>query len=256
MTTFQILSDLHIEYKNDEVPDPLDFVEPKSDILILAGDIGSLYKMEQLTEFLSRICTFFKIVLYVPGNHEYYSIPEINPVPFSVLSERLHNVSNFIPNLYILERTSILIGNLCVAGCTLWSEPDIIIPKYIVRITDFNTQIYKEKHRNDLVYINSMISYCQKHRYKLVMVTHYPPTFQVLSESKSKKKKFLSLYANKLDNLLYKHKVDTWICGHTHSNFNFFSENGTNILSNQLGKPKDHIQNFSKNFSLRFFQNK
>ena len=257
MTTFQILSDLHIEYKNDEVPNPLDYIEPISDILILAGDIGSLYKIEQLTEFLTQICSYFKIVLYVPGNHEYYTVPEIPPLSFSTLSSRLRNISNLIPNIYILEKSSILIGNICIAGCTLWSNPDIVIPKYIVRINDFNTQIYREKHIDDLMYVNIMISYCQKHRYKLIMVTHYPPTYQVFREGKIKKKvKFLSLYANDLDNLLYKSKVDTWICGHTHSNFNFFSENGTNVLSNQLGKPKDYTQNFSKKFSMTIFKNK
>ena len=38
MTNFQIVSDLHIEYNTNEVPDPLTLITPSADILILAGD--------------------------------------------------------------------------------------------------------------------------------------------------------------------------------------------------------------------------
>ena len=92
-----------------------------------------------------------------------------------------------------------------------------------------------------------MISYCKHNKYKLVIVTHYPPTYKVL-ENTNKKKKLFSLYANHLDHLLSCNKVYMWICGHTHTNFNFISDKGTTILSNQLGKPKDNIKDFCKDF--------
>jgi predicted phosphodiesterase len=59
MTSFQIVSDLHIEYKNNEIPDPLTLITPTSEILILAGDIGSLYKIKQLQGFLEKLCIHF-----------------------------------------------------------------------------------------------------------------------------------------------------------------------------------------------------
>ena len=59
-TTIQIVSDLHIE-EYDNVPNPLDFLIPSADILILAGDIGSFYKINQLTDFLTALCNYFKI---------------------------------------------------------------------------------------------------------------------------------------------------------------------------------------------------
>src|SRR6056300_571740 len=68
----QIASDLHIEYDNDGIVDPLNYITPSADVLVLAGDIGSFYKYEQLHNFLSRISEYFKYVIYVPGNHEYY----------------------------------------------------------------------------------------------------------------------------------------------------------------------------------------
>ena len=45
-----------------------------NDILILAGDIGSLYKIKQLTNFFNTIQSYYKHILYVPGNNEYYRI--------------------------------------------------------------------------------------------------------------------------------------------------------------------------------------
>ena len=73
MTNFQIVSDLHIEYKSNDVPDPLTLITPSADILILAGDIGSFYQYDQLKTFLINLCPYFKVVVYVPGNHEYYN---------------------------------------------------------------------------------------------------------------------------------------------------------------------------------------
>ena len=70
--SYQISSDLHIENFEDDV-DPLKLITPKADVLILAGDIGSLYKYEQLFRFINNLVNHFKFILYIPGNHEYYT---------------------------------------------------------------------------------------------------------------------------------------------------------------------------------------
>ena len=85
--------------------------------------------------------------------------------------------------------------------------------------------------------------------YKLVVVTHHPPTYKVL-ENCNKNKKYLSLYSNNLDQLLNKNKINTWICGHTHKNFDLISSLGTRLVSNQKGKKKDKIYDFYKNFVI------
>ena len=248
MVELQIASDLHIEYKNDDIPNPLDYITPSAEILILAGDIGSLYKIEQLEGFLVRICEYFKYVIYVPGNQEYYTCNDYIPVAMNLLLSRLYKIEENIENLFILNKSSIMIDNICITGCTLWSDLKISIPKFIVRIHAISNEIYTQKFNSDLNYINKMIDYCDKNNYKLVVVTHYCPSYTTTNNCK-KRDKYISLYTSDLDYLLDTNKIHTWICGHIHTNFDYkHNQNGTRVVGNQLGKPKDKIIDYLKNF--------
>lgn len=246
MTSFQIASDLHIEYKNDDKVNALDYITPSSENLILAGDIGSLYKMEQLRDFLVQLAPHFKLIIYVPGNQEYYMINGIRAYNMHILRTRMNTLQHEIPNLYILDKASLIIDNICITGCTLWSRPKVKIPKYIVRIHGLNTETYENNHEIDLEYINSMIDYAKDKNYKLLIITHYCPTYSVSAN----KDKFSSLYMTDLDNLLKKDMVHTWICGHVHKNFDFITPGGTRVVGNQKGKPKDKINDFKTDFTI------
>jgi predicted phosphohydrolase len=248
MTGIQVASDLHIEYNEEsDFPDPLKYINPSADILILAGDIGSLYRLQQLRFFLGELCKKFQIVLYIPGNHEWYALPNHEAIPLRQLEKRMATLGRSIENLYILDRSSVRIGNLCIAGATLWSNPKCKVPPFIVRVSELRTKEYAKRHAEDLVYLSKMINHCHSHGYKLVVVTHHPPSMRVTQDT-GRRKKFQSLYATDLEYLLDKSKVDTWICGHVHKNFDFLSENGTRVLGNQKGKPKDRICDYSKEF--------
>jgi predicted phosphohydrolase len=249
MPTLQIASDLHIEYKNDITPDPLTMITPVADVLILAGDIGSLYKLEQLNKFLDRLCPHFDVVLYIPGNHEYYSIEGYPPVTMAVLSQRLKHLQNSISNLYILNKDCVTIGNVCIAGCTLWSEPTVKIPRYIVRLENTSDEKYKSMFNTDVQFIKDSVKYAKQNKLRLIVVTHHCPTYRVL-EGTTKRDKFSSLYASALDHMLSKEDIETWICGHTHENFDFVTVDGTRVVGNQKGKPKDRVNNFSKQFTI------
>lgn len=244
---FQIASDLHIEYKNNDIPNPLNFITPSAEYLILAGDIGSFYKVNQLKNFLILLCKHFKMVFYIPGNQEFYTSREYKPTHISMLLRKMYEIENSINNLFVLNQNSIIIDDLCITGCTLWSKPEIEIPKYIVRIHGITNQIYEDLHNKDLEYVKKMINYCQNNSLKLVVVTHYCPTAKVLKDC-YKKDKLISLYVTPLDYLLQSSKVHTWICGHIHKNFDFITEGGTRVVSNQKGKLRDNITDFSKEF--------
>jgi predicted phosphodiesterase len=253
MTTklkLQIASDLHIETM--DTSNPFYLIEPSANILILAGDIGSLYKIEQLSKFLETVCSKFEHVIYVPGNWEYYKLHHHDPLSIDALVTRLENLQLHIKNLHVLNKQSVQFGNICIAGCTLWSDLKTQLPKFIVKIPEMTTSLYKEIFRNNLNYIKHMISYCKENELKLVVVTHHCPSYSCLSGYK-KTDKFVSLYASEID-LLEKEMIDTWICGHTHHNFDFINSRGTRLVSNQRGKPKDNVTNFKKDFVIEIDQ--
>jgi predicted phosphodiesterase len=248
MTQFQIASDLHIEHR-ENIIDPSYYINPSAETLILAGDIGSLYKYDQLKRFITQLCTQFKIVIYVPGNCEYYKNINQTPLSMQELFNRLTKMEKVIDNLYILDRKSVRINDICIIGCTLWSNPQIKIPPYIVRIAGMTTKLYSEKHENDLRYIKKMIKYCQDKQLKLLVITHHSPSFSLFTRKKENYK-FISLYATHLDHLLTIKSVNTWISGHTHENFDIINKDGTRLVSNQLGKPKDNVLTFKKNMVI------
>ena len=250
MLTIQIVSDLHIEYNNYALVDPLYFINPSADVLIMAGDIGSLYKYDQLHSFINGIAPYFKHVLYVPGNHEYYLPSKYEPKSIDQLKDVLRQLEDSIDNLTILDQNSVQIEDICIAGATLWSDLKCELPKF-VRVCHMTTAIYKANFQSDLDYITDMIDYCYEHKLKLICVTHHVPTLDATGDM-FKNDKYSSLYTSNLDHLLHKDKVDTWICGHVHYNFDFETEHGCRVVGNQSGKPKENVQNFRKDFVIKY----
>lgn len=249
----QIASDLHIEYKNEKDVDPFDYITPSAEILILAGDIGSCYRYSQLRNFLKKLCPEFKIVLYVVGNHEYYYIPNTTRrMPMEFMKNMLNNLSVLIPNLIILDRSSVLIGNICISGCTLWSNPQVPMPNFYTRLHGMDLETYKHKFETDLEFIKNTIDYCKEKGHELVMVTHYcPHEYDNLTEEHgydNDKEKLKSFYMTDLTYLMNKESIKLWIYGHTHINCDITPNFETRIVSNQKGKSKNNIYNFSEQF--------
>lgn len=245
MVKFQLMSDIHIEQCIENKIESSEYVIPTSPILILAGDIGRIHRFEQLSYFLTDVCSKFKIVIYVLGNHEYYRVDGYPELKMEENFKRLKNLN--IKNLYILNRSAIVIENVCVIGCTLWSKTQLYdLPKFIVRISELNVASYNNLHEKDLNYIKRMITWCKERDKKLLVITHHPPSYSLLQSRKENKYK--SLYATNLDNMLVKEDIDTWVCGHVHRNFDITFPKGTRVISNQLGKKYDNITNFSKEF--------
>lgn len=243
--TLQIASDLHIE-RFEYIPDPFDMITPSADVLVLAGDIGSLYRYEQLLQFLKKLCLKFTHVLYIPGNHEFYYLRNNYRLTLESLRDRLYSIQKSIPNLYVLERQGVIINGVQIFGATLWSNPTIELPKYIVRIHGIDTEMYREMHMEDLTAVEQCLSSSE---YPVVVVTHYPPSFETLRHSHRKKVKHHSLYATNLERLL-EGQARVWICGHVHSNFDYETSGGTRVVGNQLGKPIDNLTDYQTDFTI------
>ena len=249
----QMYSDLHIEYEETDHVDVLRYITPRKgvDILILAGDIGNLYRFEQLKNFLKDISVYYKQVFYVLGNHEFYKRRTLPSLPYQVLYKNAMTLPKIIPNLMILNNDSYLIDKkYCFIGSTLWSHigDSEIFPFFRVKIHGFNKFVYNKFNAKNIEYIRTMLQLCKQRKWIPIVITHYTPTFKCIHH-KHRDDIYQYLYANNLDAMLKEFSPKYWIAGHTHENFDFIYNN-TRIVSNQLGKKSENVQNYQKDIVL------
>ena len=186
---FQIASDLHLEYLPEDNINILDYITPSCEILILAGDISSIYRYKQLYNFLKSATEVFQHVIFVPGNHEYYTQPGIYAVKIHELRKKLYSIR--FENLYILDRNSIIIEDILVAGCTFWSslkkeDSDELnfFPKFRVKIHNLSPKTYNFYHERDIDFVESMKIKAKSNDLQLVIVSHYAPSKQLAKNIK------------------------------------------------------------------------
>ena len=241
----QIVSDLHLNTNNITNFDDY-IIKKEADILILNGDIGSLYIPSQLENFITKMCKIFKTVIYIFGNHEFYYNKQFILQEMDKLKNNIYNIKKNLNNLHILDRNSIEIDDICIIGCTLWTDikPDQHIPKFKFKIPNITNHEYRKLHKKDLRYIKKMIKYCNKNNLKIVIASHYPP-INNLTDISDSVNKWYYMYKNNLDYLISNNNINTWIYGHTHHNKDFITPQGTRIVSNQLGKISDSVSTFS-----------
>lgn len=123
-----ICSDLHLEFGSLELKNPGDV-----DVLILSGDIlvendldiydrrqdemGFLRgKSKQYHEFFHMVCSEFKDIIYVAGNHEHYH------GDYKTTIQELKRKLGHYKNLHVLDKESIVIDDTLFFGGTLWTD--------------------------------------------------------------------------------------------------------------------------------------
>ena len=232
----QILSDIHLNKAKYELNFE-NLITPKAPILILVGDVcnvGVIYY-----DFFKFVCERFKIVIYVLGNHEYY----YSNLNYKDIVKVFKNLG--YPNLYVLEKNYINIGDYVIAGCTLFSNP---LTWHYIKINSLNNQaIFQKEFNHSVEFIKFIINYCKQNNKKLIMVTHYAPSYLCLDRIDNRS----CMYTSSLDHLINKENMEVWIYGHTHLNKEF-ELNGTYLVSNQRGYNFEEFENFSREKILKF----
>jgi predicted phosphodiesterase len=121
-----VASDIHLEF-GDLNFDNTDGAE----VLILSGDIcvasdldhnhnnvtsNVMYRSTRYHGFFERCCERFPHVIYVLGNHEFYHSD------YATTLEHMRSVLAHLPNLYIMEKESRVIGDITFVAGTLWTD--------------------------------------------------------------------------------------------------------------------------------------
>jgi predicted phosphodiesterase len=243
---FHIISDIHIERDYPNIPKLDKIINKRCDNIILAGDIGHLELFEQYNLFIYEICSTFKNVILIPGNHEFYS----EKYNYETLYNLLMSLKKIHKNLIILDNNYIDIdGNIRLYGTTLWCNIPYIKNEKELPILSNNKIIdnnwLNEKNKDCINNIHNIINKSKNDNKKLIIISHYSPTLNNINP-----KNFNCInrfyYFCELEHLFNKNDIYTWIYGHTHYNKDYFSPNNTRIISNQY-----RAKNFNKNKMIK-----
>jgi predicted phosphodiesterase len=261
---FLIASDLHLEfYKNININDFFDVSQINEQIsLILAGDIGYPYH-HNYQVFIQECSKIFKNVIIITGNHEYYC-----GFPISVVDDKIRDIVKKFNNVYFLQKNELIIDNIVILGCTLWTYiPDNNSNIVSRSINDYRKIIYLEngnEYQYDVEYNNNLnkdhiqwiFNNIEKYNdKKIIVITHHLPSWNMIHPKYLSNKSDSPInwaFANNLDELILKgDNLYYWICGHSHSTM-FKRIGKCDIFLNPMGYPlnsnKKENEEYNNNF--------
>nr|WP_314576521.1 metallophosphoesterase [uncultured Pseudomonas sp.] len=227
----QIYSDLHIEFA-DFLP-----AETEADLVILAGDIHT-----KTRGVIWANQTFACPVVYVAGNHEYYT---------GHLEQTLRKMRDVAaPNVHVLENDQFVFGNIRFLGTTSWtdySSTGNVIPASRMAaewMNDFKMvrvdASYRRLRPDDLIKRNHEARTWLTNELgkpfdgRTVVITHHAPTPHVVGDKHDGH--LTASYANNWPELL--DFVDLWVFGHTHRAVDV-ELSGCRVVSNPRGYPRE-----------------
>ncbi len=230
-------SDLHLEFGSGWILPPT----INGDLMILAGDILTLRDYDPLDRLLHR---WKKTVLYVMGNHEYYTQRPTNEEDnrFKAWLEHKH------PHVKLLLDEEVSIGGVNFFGGTMWTDfnrADLhAMETASSQINDYRL-IYNPdgtpftpadsivRHKD---FVSKLLRWFGKDLSgPRVVISHNAPLINPDSKYKDGP---LTPAFNSLDmvEIIETHQPALWVYGHTHE-CDDQTIGSTRIISNQLGYP-------------------
>ena len=234
----QIASDLHLELRRNHEPEIHDFYPVEGrDVLVLAGDIGThVNAWGFIEEELRR-----SPVIYVPGNHEYYSWQTREHTDEVWRQKAKQN-----PNLHYLIAEGVTIG-----GVRFWGAPwysDLFsrrAPGYLRLIAeslnDFDPKYddfgrwtvhrHLEEHARQTGLLREQAGKID------VVITHWPPTRDAVA-TRFEGNALNGYFVNDNEGLVHMIGARVWISGHVHDAYRAVVGD-TLVIGNPAGYPFD-----------------
>jgi hypothetical protein len=266
-TSFQILSDLHLDHESQYLTFHIPVSAP---FLILAGNIGRLIDYEQYLSFLIRRCNLHEKVFLVLGALEFHGIGWMDGLQLAHKMEKDPVMKGRLEVLYE-TRSDVPGTNVTLLGCTLWSkipESDTAavlrkMPEFKEKtgIQNWDIEKHNSEHKRDLWWLveearNSSPSPAggalapaatagSKEERQIVMVTAFAPDLRECLEPWQVDAPWASAYGTNLLDGPYFGNIKTWISGTTGRSCDF-KKGETTVVSNQRGREGEHVTGLLK----------
>jgi predicted phosphodiesterase len=260
----QLFSDLHLERDPTFRP----YIAPGTDVVVLAGDIGSYQPGSRLHSSDFGLELFARpahgsgpVILFVPGNHEF------DALDFAATTARLRATCTRL-GITWLDQQVVTIGNVRFMGSTLWSDFDALavsapdpVKQLAMRHKAMRAANYYLSKNTTLTDgypvlaegLREMSLTCQAWLRaaltepfdgKTVVVTHFAPSL-LSADPRYGLAAGTAGFCNSLDDLLP--LADVWMHGHLHC-MNDYVVGGCRVVANPLGY-------LSKNEQIQFREN-
>lgn len=203
----------------------------KDHTLLLAGDIGYPWHLNY-RNFLKDSCAAFEYVVFILGNHEYYTSERYTMEEVQSMAKGLADELK-LENLHYLQNQSFCCQkDIVVLGTTLWSpiskQNEHLIKHSIndYRCISFPTreETIRCKDINALYETNKVWLKQQLEKHKdtktIIVLTHHLPSLTTLIAPQYKGQVMNEAFGSDLEpwmNLYQNLKI--WVCGHTHMSF-------------------------------------
>jgi predicted phosphodiesterase len=234
----QPMSDLHLEFHRDGGQAFLAALEPRAEVLVLAGDIVPLRSVGPARALLAGFAAKFPDVVYVPGNHEYYGTSPARAE--AVLEEAAAGIAN----LHVLNPGVVELHGTRFVGAPLWFPPtpdEELYRRFVsdfASIDDFVPWVH-ETHAAHLAFLEAEV------RAGDVVVTHHLPHGRSVSPMFAGSPSNRFFVAAGAAPLVTNRLARVWIHGHTHTPCDYV-EAGTRVVCNPLGYPGERKPAFAQ----------
>lgn len=239
MTKLKLLSDLHHEHHKDYLQGGYISNLPNDcDVLVLAGDIGSKHILPGV---LRQYCDRFKEVVFILGNHSYWSQS----------IEGAHNLISTITNsnFHFLYNSSWTYEGNTFHGTTLWFDE---LSKATLEKTGVRTKKYKAGTMHwpdfELVEGGSSVIYAEFKKAKeylsknvkegQIVVTHHMPSYRCVAP-RYFGDPYNPFFVGDVEEIIINNKPKLWASGHTHISYDFMLDK-TRLVCNPRGYPKEN----------------
>lgn len=231
------ITDLHLDtgkIKLDKV------VLPVADCVVITGDLAP--KLEGWS-FIEYLLKKEYIVIFILGNHEYYSSNRSSILTMSEIEKKWLKKSSENENLHVLINSSVIVKGVKFIGGTLWTDfnkKDLETIKEYEKMSDSNSIFkgykgvgYKRKGGIAMLPNDILDKHYETKNYivkelekpfsgKNIVLSHHAPSAKSIHSKFINDYKSNGLYFSDLEGIIEKNRITAWLHGHIHENKEYY----------------------------------